>query len=366
MSIEAFDRVHLDGTGIRPDHRGARWWPSSARRSRAAAAAGSSPRTSTSCGRRRHDPRVRGYLDDADLIVADGMPLVWASRLARHAAARAGGRQQPDLVAVRGAGPRRPLGLRDRRHTRPTRPSARRTARPGPPRRLAAACPGLRIAGTLCPRVRLRARHRRRTPSSVAAVVEAEPDLVFVGLGFPKQETGHHPAARRAAAAPGSSAAAPRSTSWPATSTGRRAGCSAPAWSGRTGWAPSRAGWPAATSARRPVRAAPARRRRRPPLATRSAGLARRGAGGESGCGAGGRAQRVEVRVPGQVAEGLEGGLVAGELELLRRAVAVRVGLEVGDRLDLRVGLERCARRRAATRPARPNPTPWPPRTRRS
>ena len=32
----------------------------------------------------RLDPEVRAFLDDATLVVADGMPLVWASRLARN------------------------------------------------------------------------------------------------------------------------------------------------------------------------------------------------------------------------------------------------------------------------------------------
>ena len=156
------------------------------------------PRGARSAARRPHrhperrhpaagaaDPRVRGYLDDADLIVADGMPLVWASKLT--------GTPLPERVAgssliwslsgglgrdgrsvfVIGGDPARP-----RRRTAPTRAADR----------LAAACPGLRIAGTLLPGVRLRAGpggvRRRPSPRSV----EAKPDLVFVGLGFPKQE----------------------------------------------------------------------------------------------------------------------------------------------------------------------------------
>ena len=103
MAIEAFDRVELDGTGIdriteaevvavvrdaldrrprRPDRHPEHRHP--------AAGAG----RPGGCAR---------HLDDADLVVADGMPLVWASRLGGTPAARAGGRQQPDLVAVRRA-----------------------------------------------------------------------------------------------------------------------------------------------------------------------------------------------------------------------------------------------------------------------
>src|SRR5438874_2167506 len=55
----------------------------------------------------------------------------------------------------------------------------------------------------------------------------------------------------------GTSAAARRSTSSPATGPGHPAGCSATGWSGCTGWVPSRAGWQAGTWAgTRPMRRA--------------------------------------------------------------------------------------------------------------
>src|SRR4051812_44787887 len=67
---------------------------------------------------------------------------------------------------------------------------------------------------------------------------------------------------------------------------------------------------------------------------------------------------RIEVPVASQRLEGLERRFVAGQLELFGRAVALRVGLEVGDRLDLRVGLEGpfgvLQPGRAALRPPRP------------
>ena len=102
----------------------------------------------------------------------------------RHPAARAGGRQQPDPVTVRRAGPRRPLDLRDRRNPGDPR---RRTAPTRAAARLAADCPGLRIAGTLCPEYNFE-RDRAAYAEFRAAVRAAQPDLVFVGLGFPKQE----------------------------------------------------------------------------------------------------------------------------------------------------------------------------------
>jgi N-acetylglucosaminyldiphosphoundecaprenol N-acetyl-beta-D-mannosaminyltransferase len=130
------------------------------------------------------DSRVRAYLDDADLIVADGMPLVWASRLS--------GTPLPERVAGSSLIWSLSAGLgRDGRSIfvvggNPATPyepdGAHRAAT-----RLAAACPGVRIAGTLCPE-----RGFERDPAVfgefTAAVKETKPDLVYVGLGFPKQE----------------------------------------------------------------------------------------------------------------------------------------------------------------------------------
>src|SRR4051812_26786672 len=56
------------------------------------------------------------------------------------------------------------------------------------------------------------------------------------------------------------------------------------------------------------------------------------------------RSSGIEVRVADHAVERLERGRVAGELELLGRAVAVRVRLEVRDGLDLRVRFEGAGR----------------------
>jgi N-acetylglucosaminyldiphosphoundecaprenol N-acetyl-beta-D-mannosaminyltransferase len=144
----------------------------------------------------RADPAVRAYLADATLVVADGMPLVWASRLAgtplpervpgssliwslSYHLARAGrsvyllggapspatggsGCGQVDWGAETGGG-RRAAAV------------------------LTAACPGLHIAGSVSPEYGF-----ERDPALLAevcgGVVESKPDVVFVGLGFPKQE----------------------------------------------------------------------------------------------------------------------------------------------------------------------------------
>ena len=128
--------------------------------------------------------RVRAFLDDADLVVADGMPLVWASRLSGTplpervagssliwSLSRGLGHDNRSIFVVGGA----PVGAE--RSDGATRAADR----------LAAECPGLRIAGTLCPD-----RGFEKDPISYsefcARIVRAQPDLVFVGLGFPKQE----------------------------------------------------------------------------------------------------------------------------------------------------------------------------------
>jgi len=114
----------------------------------------------------------------AELIVADGMPLVWASRLQRtplpervagssliwtltRAAASAG-----KSIFLLGGAPG----------------TAERTAKV-----FASACPNLQIAGVHCPAVGF-----ERDPLAVAAIADMlrsrQPDIVFVALGSPKQE----------------------------------------------------------------------------------------------------------------------------------------------------------------------------------
>ena len=181
MTIEAFDRVDLDGTGFDritegevvavvrealADGRGGRIITPNIDILRQARAAG------------------RAYLDDADLIVADGMPLVWASKLS--------GTPLPERVAGSSLIRSLSTGLgRDGCSIfviggSPATPSAADGAVRAAAR-LAADCPGLRIAGTLCPEYDFE-RDRAAYTEFRAAVRAAQPDLVFVGLGFPKQE----------------------------------------------------------------------------------------------------------------------------------------------------------------------------------
>jgi N-acetylglucosaminyldiphosphoundecaprenol N-acetyl-beta-D-mannosaminyltransferase len=183
VTIEAFDRVHLDGTGFDRITEG-----EVVAVVREAIASGRGGRIITPnidiLRQAQVNKRVRTYLDDADLIVADGMPLVWASRLT--------GTPLPERVAGSSLIWSLSEGLgRDGRSvfviggnpaTPETADGATRASR-----RLAEECPGLRIAGTLCPEYGFE-RDRAVYAEFCAAVTEAKPDLVFVGLGFPKQE----------------------------------------------------------------------------------------------------------------------------------------------------------------------------------
>ena len=128
--------------------------------------------------RRVRDRSFAGLCADATLVVADGMPLVWASRL------------QHTPVPERVAGSNLTFNL-----------SAAAAARgrsvfllggvPGTAKAAAAALraryPKLVVAGTYCPSMGFEA-----TPEQMCrlrtVVVETAPDIVYVALGSPKQE----------------------------------------------------------------------------------------------------------------------------------------------------------------------------------
>jgi N-acetylglucosaminyldiphosphoundecaprenol N-acetyl-beta-D-mannosaminyltransferase len=126
----------------------------------------------------RRSSEVRGLVAATDLAVADGMPLIWASRLqgtplpervagstltlTLSAAAAQAGASVFLLGGNAGVAEEAALQLQ-RLH------------------------PGLRVAGSLCPPPGF-----ERDPGWAVrierALTAAEPDIVFVGLGFPKQE----------------------------------------------------------------------------------------------------------------------------------------------------------------------------------
>ncbi|GAA4923115.1 WecB/TagA/CpsF family glycosyltransferase [Actinoplanes utahensis] len=184
MSIEAFDRVHLDGTGI--DRITEDEVVAVVRESLARGRGGRIITPNVDILRRAAaDVGVRRHLDDADLIVADGMPLIWASRL--------GGAPLPERVAGSSLIWSLSEGLgRDARSVfviggSPARSGRERDGAARAAARLAEKCPGLRIAGTISPDYGFE-EDEASYAAVCARVVAARPDMVFVGLGFPKQE----------------------------------------------------------------------------------------------------------------------------------------------------------------------------------
>lgn len=133
-------------------------------------------------GHGKRAAEVRGFLADATLIVADGMPLVWASRLA--------GTPLPERVTGSGL-----IWTLSAALGRSQRSVYVLGGKPGPgldgahraAATLAASCPGLQIAGHHAPPFGYE-RDRALTERILGEVVTAAPDFVFVGLGFPKQE----------------------------------------------------------------------------------------------------------------------------------------------------------------------------------
>jgi N-acetylglucosaminyldiphosphoundecaprenol N-acetyl-beta-D-mannosaminyltransferase len=127
----------------------------------------------------RVDPEVRAFLDDATLVVADGMPLVWASRLAKNPLPErvTGSSLIWSLSSGLATDARSVFVLGGDSPEIAERAADRLTTR----------FPGLEIAGHLSPPFGFD-QDPDAVDAAVRTVVEAAPDLVFVGLGFPRQE----------------------------------------------------------------------------------------------------------------------------------------------------------------------------------
>ncbi len=130
----------------------------------------------------REDARFRAVCEGAWLSVADGMSLVWASRLL--------GTPVPERVSgvdlfesVCGAAAGTGLGVFFL--------GGRAGAAEGAARTLQARYPGLRIAGTHCPPHGFEA-EAAEAARAVEAVRAAAPDILFVALGAPRQELWMH------------------------------------------------------------------------------------------------------------------------------------------------------------------------------
>jgi N-acetylglucosaminyldiphosphoundecaprenol N-acetyl-beta-D-mannosaminyltransferase len=171
------DRVHLGGVDLDPldEQQVVDWVVSSLHAGRGGWIATPNVDHLQKCSR---DPELRALLCDADLRVPDGAPVVWASHLCGH----------PLPARVTGADLLWSL----------TRAAARNGfsvyllgGEPGVPEAAARLLqewqPRLVVAGTYSPPLGF-----EHDPAEMARVernvVSARPDVVFVGLGFPKQE----------------------------------------------------------------------------------------------------------------------------------------------------------------------------------
>ena len=129
----------------------------------------------------QQDPAFKEILNSTDLVVPDGMPLVWLGRRRGHDLRR------------RVYGPELMLGFCEK--------TARRGYRhffyggePGVPERLAESLqrrfPAMQVAGTYSPP--FRPLSAREDQEIVAMISRAAPDVLWVGLGTPKQERWMH------------------------------------------------------------------------------------------------------------------------------------------------------------------------------
>lgn len=129
--------------------------------------------------RARKDPVARGFVERADLVVADGQPLVWASRLSRTPVPeRVAGSSLVESLCRQAALSGRSVFVLGGGAGNAAELAAER---------LSERYPGLRVAGTLAPPFDFE-REPATQEQVVSAVVDTRPDLVLVGLGFPKQE----------------------------------------------------------------------------------------------------------------------------------------------------------------------------------
>ncbi|GAA3884230.1 hypothetical protein GCM10022243_56250 [Saccharothrix violaceirubra] len=124
------------------------------------------------------DRSLAALIAESEVVVADGMPVVWAGRLA--------GVDVPERVT--GSSLVYTLSEAAAREGRSVYLLGGDT---GVPEKAAAALvalyPALRVAGTDSPPFGFD-RDETGTAEAVAKVAKANPDLVLVGLGFPKQE----------------------------------------------------------------------------------------------------------------------------------------------------------------------------------
>jgi N-acetylglucosaminyldiphosphoundecaprenol N-acetyl-beta-D-mannosaminyltransferase len=128
--------------------------------------------------RAARDAEYHAMLDAADVVVADGMPLLWAARVQ--------GTPLPERVAGSNLISSLTAGAAER-----GRSVYLLGGDPGTAERAATVlterCPGLRVAGTDCPAPGFD-RDDAAVARIAAGIADAAPDIVYVALGSPKQE----------------------------------------------------------------------------------------------------------------------------------------------------------------------------------
>jgi exopolysaccharide biosynthesis WecB/TagA/CpsF family protein len=136
------------------------------------------------CYRISKDRASRALVASASLVVPDGMPLLWASRLARRPLAeRITGADLIFSLSVTARANDWPVYLAGGLPGRNGQPSVAKLAAD----RLGADYPGLAVAGVYAP-----PDHFDAAADDIELLrkelMETEPKIVFIGLGFPKQE----------------------------------------------------------------------------------------------------------------------------------------------------------------------------------
>jgi N-acetylglucosaminyldiphosphoundecaprenol N-acetyl-beta-D-mannosaminyltransferase len=124
------------------------------------------------------DAEARAHLDASSIVVADGKPLIWASKIAGTALpARVPGSDLIWSLSAGMAGAGRSVYLLG------GEPGTAEMAE----EKLRERFPGIKLVGHLSPSFGFDTRGEEYD-AVCDAVVSAAPDLVFVGFGFPKQE----------------------------------------------------------------------------------------------------------------------------------------------------------------------------------
>jgi N-acetylglucosaminyldiphosphoundecaprenol N-acetyl-beta-D-mannosaminyltransferase len=126
----------------------------------------------------RKNPALRPMYEEATLVLADGMPLIWASRMQKTPLPqRVAGSSIIFTLTAAAAGAGRSVFFLG------GNPGAAELAA----EKLSAAHPQLKVAGVYCPPFSF-----EKDPAEIDRIrqrlVEKRPDIVYVGLGFPKQE----------------------------------------------------------------------------------------------------------------------------------------------------------------------------------